>query len=151
MTNHESGNTDGIRELADMITTAGVTGLRYRDFIARKAARVFMDGIGLGLENDDVGNAALEDVLGTGVATGMVLSATGKTTPEDVDEQTARLAGQMPDPLREPLGAMMPHVIRHGIDFHRDEMMPGSARIEAWAAEFRLFKDADPRHELWGE
>ena len=147
----QSSEGSGLDRLGDTIANIAITTQRHREFLARKAARVFMEETGLLLKNDDTGNTALEEVLGIGIASGMILAICCKTTPEDIDKQTNRLLGQTSDPLQEIVGTLTPRAIQRGIEFYTNEVAVGSNRVTTWTQEFKQLQTLDPQHQLWRE
>ncbi|HSW66465.1 MAG TPA: hypothetical protein VLI54_04995 [Bacillota bacterium] len=139
-----------MKSLTEAVVNASIEGRRLRDFLAHKAARRLMEQIGLILPGDDTGNAAVEELLGTVVATGMYLSQRDTIAEVDIQEQTARLKGDLPEPIKV-FGALMPHFIDCGIALHRDELVPGTPETTAWIEEFKQLHLMDPHNTLYGE
>ncbi len=141
MADSDRGAEPELRSLAEAIAGAGAEMARYRDFVARKAARRLMEQIGLILPDDDTGNAAVEDLLGAAVATGVVLSGWGTTSQQAIDEHAARLTGKLPHvPLQEVFGRLMPRAVAYGVDLHQYELVPGTPEIAAWTQEYQQLR-----------
>lgn len=140
---------DAIQELGEAVAIGGTDFFRYRNFLGAKVARRFMDSVGLHLTGDDVGNAALTELLGTVVTNGIVLGMRGTTTQEAVDEAAAGLLDQLLPELRNGVGPLIPHLVTVGVVFHRDELVPGTDEIAGWKAEFQQLQAGDPAHTNW--
>lgn len=143
------GIPEALQELGKAAAGEGISIVRYRNFLGNRVARRFMDRVGLHLADDDVGNAALAELLGTAVTNGIVLGMRGTTTPEDIEVTAAELSDQLPIELHSTFGAIMPHMIAEGVIFHRDELLPGSDEVAEWKTEFQQLQAADPLHASW--
>jgi len=154
MTEHEAEASEPIQHLGEEIVNFSVEVVRYRDFIARKRARQLLEEKALlsGVDSDD---AVFEELMGTGIATGIGLGQQGTVSPVDVDEHVIRLVDQFPDSLPDSfissLDVLTQTMILEGISFQDSMVNGGNQTIDKWTEEFHLLQALDPQHTNWIE
>lgn len=118
---------------------------RIRDFLGRKVAREVMDELNLSGQLDEVGEAALQDFMGTAAVSGIVLSLRGTTEPKDIGKEVRRLQDSVEEDFLKYLAEKLaPLMILRGIDFHRNELVQRTPKAVQWLEEFELLKTTDP-------
>lgn len=128
--------------LANALAEVGEGIVRQRDFFGRKVAREYMQEIGLVGVLDDEGDAALTDLLGTCVTSGIVLGMRKTTDQSVIDSEAKRLQEQLPPSLKATFERLMLDLIPRGIEFYEMDMTQNSPRTREWTEEFRLLATA---------
>jgi hypothetical protein len=95
--------------------------------------------------DDEVGKAAMVELMGTCTTHGIVLGMTSRTDPEAVDAEITRLVGELPGGLGNALERLVALLVPRGIEFQRDELSKNTPKVQAWRAEFDLLNDTGPR------
>ncbi len=134
---------DPIQELARSIAGFGLELVRKRDFMGHKVAREVMDEWDLSGSLDDTGDAALAEMFGTCVTTGIVLGMQGKTDEASVQEAVERLYGDLPASLAPTMGRVIQLLIPRGVAFYENDLSQNSPKVQAWTAEFDLLRGSE--------
>ncbi|HSX08209.1 MAG TPA: hypothetical protein VLG11_04925 [Candidatus Saccharimonadales bacterium] len=123
------------------LAKAAAASMRRRTFYARKLAHVIIAeemGLRLGEEMDAIFAKLMGVCVGSGIGLGMLQA----TDSESIDAAAQDLVRQFAE-IQPELGANFePHVpdfIMRGIELC-EEISQGSARIDAWTAEFQLLE-----------
>ena len=136
-------SSDAMWSLMDALGRAGEEAIKFRDFLGRQVARDELEKYGVLGQFDDSLEAAIIDIAGTGIVTGMLLSKTGTTSDLDIEAETIRLMEPVPAVLRPIAERLTTFMIPAGVDFERDELNQGSARVTRWVQEFQALQAND--------
>lgn len=142
----ETGPDEAMGELAETVAGLAISVVELRDFLGLKVAREAMDELGLSGKLDHEADSALEGALGTAAATGMVLSMRAATEPTDIAAVTMRLTDELPEPIKDSMGRLIPLLIDRGIAFHRDDLSQQTDKSLEWVDEYKRLRATDPTH-----
>jgi hypothetical protein len=131
---------DAAWNLIDALGRVGERVIKFRDFLGRQVARDALERYGILDQFDDSFTAAIIDIAGTGVVTGMILSREGRTDPLDIESEIVRLMDPVPEALRPIAKRLTSFMIPTGIEFQRNELAEGSPRVMQWTQEFQALQ-----------